>query len=1800
MRRAFTLAAVLVFIAVSFGLSRESRVESEPAPGPVASVVLFTVPNLGIDDIDPSVMPTLSRLAGEGAIAATNVRTTGDGPNPLDAYASLGAGNRVGVAEEQIPGTDGAASTTTTSGAGPSMPGSTVTSVPETPLDETRPVIPTARQISASEAGLQPGSPDPIQVREMSTIIDLVDAGTDPGAQPGSLASALEAGGHRVAVVTNAGGPVPIDYSGAVVAPAAVAAANHRGIVDAGSVGSDLLRADPTRPGGATATAGSFATAVHEALDDADLVVVDPGETTRAATEADPADPVNAVASEQRRLDALAVTDTVLARIERSLPKDTLLIVVGITPPGQRWALTPMVIVGAGTPRGYLHSSSTHRPDLVTLTDLAPTILDALGTPVPTAMIGHPLAYRPGEANWNGALALDTLLERRAPIDRAMAVGFIVVQCVVYAAAVAVLAFRPPRPDWFDGVLLTAVLTCAAWPLATFALRAVPSLYSSGVVTFGLCWLVAAGVALSVSRLRRHTLDPVLALCAVTATVLVADLATGAHLQYGSFFGYAPTTAPRFTGIGNASFALLGGATVVICTALVARGRNRRDALWSAGAVAATVVIADGAPWMGADVGGILTLVPVLCLMMWSLSGRRVRWYTIALAVAAALGVLGTAVAIESLRDPAQRTHIGRFFLSSGEGSLFSDTLARKWSANTELLRRSPLAWAVPLLAGAGFVAVASGRAWRRVLPLGSPERTGVTATLAMGFVGFILNDSGVVVLALASVFLGPYVLLLAQAAERDVLPGAASTGTVGSPMAEEIEETGGDLEITGRTSPGEEPVGNAGDLVIDLTDQPSGVGPVVVALVPAKDREDSIADTVSALLGLGRVDRVVVIDDGSSDQTAEAARLAGADVVVLPRNRGKGGAVAAGVEATPDADVFLLIDADLARTAASADLLLDPVMAGDADLVIGMLPSAEGKGGFGLVRDMSARGIRRACGLEVRAPLSGQRAVRAGLIRDLVDAERFGLEVAMTIDVVRAGGRVIEVEVPMDHRHTGRSLAGFVHRGLQGRDIIRSLWPRVTSSRLRMALLVASTVVVCVLAPILGASQVPSTTALAARPGRVLVFGMQPLSFDDLERGVTPNLQHLIDTGATGALSARTVARTPTDGEGYLSLGAGARVSGGGLVETVLPMAEPVGGTTAQDYVASLTGTRPEGEFVVMGGPSIVRRTDDPDAAGTPGTLGDALAANRLTGVAIGNGDQPPTYTSSGYVNRPAALAVMTSDMGVPGGLIDPDRTLESSTSAPFGVQADSAAVVQGALRSLQDSAVVVVDPGDLGRAARFGKAAVSGAAEEMWERQLARSDEMLGRIVAAAPEDTMVMVVAVVPSGYPYRPTPLVMAGPGVPHGSITSPSTRQSGVSAITDLAPTILDALGVAPPAELPGSAVRFEAGEVDVARLRTLDRDTMVREKTYGPVSSRYIQAFTVVYGVLLVMMIGRRRSTGQAGLIRWVILTLAAFPVGTFLVRLVEPLNRASPWAQPGAALLVAGLLAAAAARSRRSSLSPLGWIAGLTVAVIVVDAWTGTTLHLSSWLGYSLHNAGRFYGIPNTTFAVLGACTVLVSGVIVHHSSRRTEALVKVACLFLVVLLSAGLPMLGADVGSLITLGPVFAVTLFAYTGRKVRLRNLALAALAMVVLVGGAAALDLSRPAEERSHLGRFAERVREDGPSAFVDTVVRKQEANTRLAQSSQWGRMVPIAGAFLFVPLVWHRRRKRLLPPGGPVTIAFWSVLGATALGYLSNDSGPIVVALFLAYLPPLIQILVMDDELGGPRFLPAASRAVTGP
>jgi glycosyltransferase involved in cell wall biosynthesis len=223
-----------------------------------------------------------------------------------------------------------------------------------------------------------------------------------------------------------------------------------------------------------------------------------------------------------------------------------------------------------------------------------------------------------------------------------------------------------------------------------------------------------------------------------------------------------------------------------------------------------------------------------------------------------------------------------------------------------------------------------------------------------------------------------------------------------------------------------------------------------VTCIVPARNEADRIAETVKHLYDIASVGRVVVVDDGSDDATADAALAAGATVLVRRRNGGKGGAMDAAVARFdgPDTDIFLLVDGDVGDSASAAASLVEVVVSGRADLAIGRLPRPAA-GGFGLIKRMAARLIRLASGFEPAEPLSGQRAVRAGVLRACRPLARgFGVETAMTIDVARLGFRIVEVDVAMAHRASGRDLRGFVHRGRQGLDILVAALPRTAKLR--------------------------------------------------------------------------------------------------------------------------------------------------------------------------------------------------------------------------------------------------------------------------------------------------------------------------------------------------------------------------------------------------------------------------------------------------------------------------------------------------------------------------------------------------------------------------------------------------------------------------------------------------------------------------------------------------------------------------------------------------------------------------------
>ena len=213
----------------------------------------------------------------------------------------------------------------------------------------------------------------------------------------------------------------------------------------------------------------------------------------------------------------------------------------------------------------------------------------------------------------------------------------------------------------------------------------------------------------------------------------------------------------------------------------------------------------------------------------------------------------------------------------------------------------------------------------------------------------------------------------------------------------------------------------------------------VAAVLLAARDEEGRVGTTVEALQAAFPGAAIVVADDGSRDATAGEAEAAGARVVRLPR-RGKGQALTLAEREAPPGSI-VLADADL-----SGDLR--PLLDRDAELVTAAFEVRRG-GGFGIAKRLARQLIRLRTGYVAREPLSGQRLLRpqARAVAFPV-AAGFGVETRMTIDVLLAGLAVDEQPLPLEHRSTGRDVAGFAHRGRQLLDAVLATGPTAVNHR--------------------------------------------------------------------------------------------------------------------------------------------------------------------------------------------------------------------------------------------------------------------------------------------------------------------------------------------------------------------------------------------------------------------------------------------------------------------------------------------------------------------------------------------------------------------------------------------------------------------------------------------------------------------------------------------------------------------------------------------------------------------------------
>lgn len=211
-----------------------------------------------------------------------------------------------------------------------------------------------------------------------------------------------------------------------------------------------------------------------------------------------------------------------------------------------------------------------------------------------------------------------------------------------------------------------------------------------------------------------------------------------------------------------------------------------------------------------------------------------------------------------------------------------------------------------------------------------------------------------------------------------------------------------------------------------------------VTAIVPAFNESENIEETINALKQINGITEIIVVDDGSKDNTYEIIkRLDKISILHYEKNRGKGYAIKTALMQVSTKYV-LLVDADLKSSAIEIRRLLNNTKMNNRTMLVAVYPKPLKKGGFGLVKSLSRKSLYMMTAQTSDSVLSGQRLIFTDFLRHINLPDNFGLEFKITLEALRNKICIVDIPVNIRHRETGRDIRGFLHRGKQFVNILK------------------------------------------------------------------------------------------------------------------------------------------------------------------------------------------------------------------------------------------------------------------------------------------------------------------------------------------------------------------------------------------------------------------------------------------------------------------------------------------------------------------------------------------------------------------------------------------------------------------------------------------------------------------------------------------------------------------------------------------------------------------------------------------
>ncbi len=703
----------------------------------------------------------------------------------------------------------------------------------------------------------------------------------------------------------------------------------------------------------------------------------------------------------------------------------------------------------------------------------------------------------------------------------------------------------------------------------------------------------------------------------------------------------------------------------------------------------------------------------------------------------------------------------------------------------------------------------------------------------------------------------------------------------------------------------------------------------------------------------------------------------------------------------------------------------------------------------------------------------------------------------------------------------------------------------------------------------------------------KAVLVVINAIGIEDLTQADTPRLFELANkTGAVGLMNTRTAGGINRVNN-YLTIGAGVKAAGGIRGGLAFNTDEKYRLEKAGNIYEVRTGIEaPAGGVINIAIGDIFRRSKRQKRDIYPGALGKALKkAGHEAGV-LGNADVLKGHDGEPTFRREAGLIAMDQLGRVPVGDVS-RRTARPDSRSVGGVNTDYERLLSQATEMLTKVDFLVVETGDTARLDEFAMLLLDWEIPRKKRTALKEVDWFIDRLIERVDLDNTLLLIA---SPTPSRRmradgnnlSPLILIGPGIKPGILTSATTRRHGIVDNTDIAPTVVKFLGGEIPFYMSGRSL---AGETEPNATEYLGQELqqiLIKSEMRVPVLTTYVTVVAFILILSLLVLLWGEKGIAYLRLFRAILLLAISAPLAMLLTACF---NYSSLMAPVVMTLFFSILLVGFSLLLRGNYLYPVLAISLLTCGALILDTITGAYLMQRSLLGYCPIIGARFYGIGNEYMGVLVGSSVIGLTLFFDVFNLRTRrSTIVLGLLFVIVTFTIGYQAFGANIGGSIGAVVAFGVTLIAIIGGKISSKHLAAIVAAILLLLTGLAALDLLRVGGN-SHLGRAVILIQKGGLGEAVRIIQRKLSNNIKGTRYTAWTRI--LIASLVVLPTLFLRpvgdfsriRKEYPFLTAGSIGSA-----SGAFVAFLVNDTGAAVAATIIVFSAVVTLYIIIEEQL----------------